>query len=208
MLSERGASGTLSLLVRTFDFKNIGSLGWLVALPAFNAGIFLLSYGVERLCVADVQAPDIAIPHILALCGMFFAAAVAEELGWSVYALDLSRVRWGVLEAGIPLGSVWAAWHFVALARIGRSLEWIAGWPLRTVAARMIMVSLYDRTGASVFSSALFHACSNVCWQIYPVDGSRLDHRITGLITAGAALSVALCCPRPGVSARERMGPT
>ncbi len=55
-----------------------------------------------------------------------------------------------------------------------RSVVWIAWWCLGTVALRVVMVWLYNSTGKSVFAAALFHAVSNVCWQLYPIQGSFL----------------------------------
>ena len=54
------------------------------------------------------------------------------------------------------------------------------------------MVWVYNRTGGSVFAVVIYHAVSNLCWQLYPVSGSYFDPKISGLITLGLAL--ALTC--------------
>jgi membrane protease YdiL (CAAX protease family) len=73
-----------------------------------------------------------------------------------------------------------------------RSVSWIAWWTLYTVAARVIMVWLFDRTGRSLFAVTLFHMTANVSWQIYPDRGSFFDPRIIGVLLAGVAIVLVL----------------
>jgi len=63
---------------------------------------------------------------------------------------------------------------------------------LFTVAARIIIVWLYNNTNMSIFIAALFHMTINVSWQLFPVNGSYYDPRITGLVTALVAVAVVL----------------
>lgn len=68
---------------------------------------------------------------------------------------------------------------------------------LGTVAARIIIVWLYNNAGSSVFVAALFHTTINVTWQLFPIQGSFYDPRVTGLITAAVAvIIVAVWGPR------------
>jgi hypothetical protein len=53
-------------------------------------------------------------------------------------------------------------------------------------------VWLYSNTGKSVFAAAVAHATANLAWQLFPIQGSYYDPRITGLITAVAAVIVTL----------------
>ena len=143
--------------------------------------------------------PTVRFPVLAALgwCVGFFVAAECEELGWSGYALDPLQVRRTALQAGVILGLVWAAFHFVPLAQHGRSAGWIAWWVLSTVTLRVLLVWLYNNTGKSVFAATLFHAMANVS-QLgpflnfgpggYPYDAQR----ISGLILAGAAVIVTV----------------
>jgi len=50
------------------------------------------------------------------------------------------------------------------------------------VAARIIIVWLYNNTGKSVFVAAFFHTMMNLTWQLFPVNGSYYDPHVTGLI--------------------------
>jgi hypothetical protein len=126
----------------------------------------------------------------LALCVVFFIGALGEELGWSGYAIDPMQNHWGALKASIILGLIWAVYHYIGLVQAHRSVEWIAWWTLYTVAARVIMVWLFNNTGKSVFGMVLFHMTLNVTWQLFPVSGSFFDPRVTGLITAVIAIIV------------------
>ena len=87
---------------------------------------------------------------------------------------------------------VWAVWHYVALLEVHRSLAFIAWWSLGTVAARVIIVWLYNNTGKSVFVAALFHTMINLTWQVFPINGSYYDPRVTGIITAIVAVVVVI----------------
>jgi len=90
----------------------------------------------------------------------------------------------------------------VALLQAGRSITWIAWWTLSTVAARVIIVWLYNNTNMSVFIATLFHMTINVTWQVFPVNGSYYDPRITGLVTALVAVVVVLFWGPRGLTRR------
>ena len=131
----------------------------------------------------------------------FFVAALGEELSWSGYVIDPKQYRWGALRASILLGLMWAAWHIVPLMQAHRSPAWIAWWCLSTVAARILIVWLYNNTGKSVFAAALFHGMINVTYFLFPIDGSHYDPRIAGLIITFVAVIVVVVW-RPRTLAR------
>jgi uncharacterized protein len=187
---EGGIAGMRGLLARAFDYQRIGSHFWIAPILLIAPGTFALSLWIMRCLGVQLPAPEITFLPTLSLCGIFLVAASGEELGWTGYAIDPLQRRWGVLGASLLVGSVWAVWHFVALAELGRSPVWIAWWSLWTVAARVIMVWLYNRTGGSVLGVTLYHASSNVCWQLFPIHGSYFDPRLTGLITVAVAVII------------------
>lgn len=57
---------------------------------------------------------------------------------------------------------------------------------------RVIIVWLYNNMGKSVFAGALFHTTINVTWQLFPIQGSFFEPRVTGAITALVAAAVAV----------------
>ena len=90
---------------------------------------------------------------------------------------------------GLPLSALSAFCPMVA----HRPVAWMARWCLYAVAARVLIVWLYNNTGRSVFAAALFHTMLNLSWMLFPVDGSHFDLRFAGLVLACvAALGVML----------------
>jgi hypothetical protein len=102
---------------------------------------------------------------------------------------------------------VWAIWHIVPLVQVHRSPVWIAWWCLGTVAARVLIVWLYNNTGKCVFAAAVFHTMMNVSWQLFPIHGSYFDERINGVIMAFVAAVVVIIWG-PRTLARYRNGCT
>jgi membrane protease YdiL (CAAX protease family) len=189
---ENGRAGVTALLKRSFDFQRIKAKGWYVPVVLLAPGVALLSYALLRWTGVPVPAPQFDVLTMIVLFLVFFVAALGEELGWSGYAIDPMQARWEALTASIMLGLVWAGFHFIPLLQVGRSVEWIAWWSLGAVTMRVVMVWLYNNTGRSVFAVALFHAMSNLAWQLFPIEGSYFDPRIHGLILAAMAVGVVI----------------
>jgi membrane protease YdiL (CAAX protease family) len=199
---ESGSQGVIELLRRSFDFRRIEAKRWLVPVLLLMPGVSVMVYGLMRW--ADLPLPDMQITALSALLMFlaFFVGALGEELGWSGYVLDPMQNRWGALGAGCVLGVVTAAWHLPALFLSHRSPSWIAWWCLYGVAARILIVWLYNNTGRSVFAVTVFHATLNLSYMLFPVYGSHFDMRLGGLVTAGVAAMVAVVW-RPRTPARQ-----
>jgi uncharacterized protein len=188
---EKRASGAKLLLKRVLDFKKI-TLIWYAPILLLMPLVMVLSFGVMRLTGISVPIPVISIMSTIILSIVFFICALGEELGWSGYVIDPMQNRLGTLKASIILGLVWAIYHYIALLQIHRSVGWIAWWSLGTVAARVIIVWIYNSTGKSVTSAALFHMTINVTWQLFPISGSYYDPRISGSICALVAIIIII----------------
>lgn len=189
---EHKSAGVKDLLWRAFDFQRVKAKIWYVPIILLMPCIMVLSYGVIRLLGVTLPAPQFSAGMLLALFVAFFVAALGEELGWSGYAIDPLQDRFDALWGALLLGVVWAVWHYIPLLEAHRSLTFIAWWSLGTVAARVIIVWLYNNTGRSVFVAALFHTMLNLTWQLFPINGSYYDPRVTGLITAIVAVGVVI----------------
>ncbi len=177
-------TGVVALLKRSFDLKKVHKGWWIAPALLLTPLIAGLAFIFQRATGTGIPDLQIKLIPTLMLFLLFFVGAISEELGWSGYALDPLQARWGMLRAGLILGVVWAVWHYIPLAQAHRSVEWVAWWSLGTVSARIIMVWLYNNTGKSVFITALFHVMINLTWQLYPVNGSYFDPRISGIISA------------------------
>lgn len=183
-----GRRGAFVLLARVLDARRLRT-PWLVALLVLiNPGLYAASYGIQRAIGVDLPTPDIQIGPTLFLLALFLIAAMAEEVGWTGYALEPLQHRWGVVGAGLMIGVVAVAWHLPALVQAERAIDWVIWWAFGTVASRVLLVWLYDNTGRSVFGISLCHALSNVSWQTYPVQGSYFDPSIMALLTLAVVI--------------------
>ena len=187
-----GRAGAVALLKRAFDLRRIRSKRWWAVILLLSPAITVAAFVALRLGGSPVPDPHIGLLTVVGLSLVFLVAAQAEELGWSGFATERLQTRWGALGAALAIGVVWALWHYPALLMADRSAAWIGWWTLGTVATRVIMVWLFNNTGRSVFGAAVFHAMSNLAWQVFPVRGSYFDQRLDGLILAGVALAVIL----------------
>ena len=201
-----GTEGVRALLRRSFDHGRIGTKIWYAPILLLIPCLTVLAYGLMLLAGAPLPSPEFPVLALPAMLLAFFVSALGEELGWSGYATDPLQDRWGALRAGLLLGLVSAVWHAVPLAQAGRSAAWVAWWCLFTVAGRVLIVWIYNNAGKSVFAAALFHATSNVSWQLFPNSGSHWDPSIVApIVVAAAAIVTFLWGPRTLV--RYRYGP-
>jgi membrane protease YdiL (CAAX protease family) len=187
---ESKTAGVRDLLKRSFDYNQIKAKIWYAPILLLMPGVTILSYGWMRWMGLPLAIPQVPVVATLTISLAIFILALGEELGWSGYAIDPMQDRWGALSASILLGLAWALWHIVPLVQVHRSPAWIAWWCLGTVAARVLMVWLYNNTGKSVFAMAVFHTTINVTWQLFPIRGSYWDPRVNGVIMAIAAVVV------------------
>ncbi|TCZ61148.1 CPBP family intramembrane glutamic endopeptidase [Roseicella aquatilis] len=198
---EQGQAGPRRLLRRALDAHRIGRRRTWALVLLLGPAITVTSYAALRASGAAIPPPQASPGQVLALAAVFLSGALAEELGWTGYATAPLRARLGPLGAGLVLGAVWALFHLVALRQAHRDASWIAWWSLYTIAARLILVWLYDRTGSSVLAASLFHATLNLGWQLFPVQGSHFDIRVTACVTAALA---GLLLPAAGSARRQR----
>jgi membrane protease YdiL (CAAX protease family) len=198
-----GVGGVVAHLKRSFDSARIRNKLWYLPIVLLPPAVAVLSYGVMHMLNMPLPAPRLSLTTALVLFVLFFISAIGEESGWSGYLIDPLQERWGALNASIVLGLVWAVWHLVPLVQIGRAPGWIAWWALGTVATRVLHTWLYNNTAKSIFGAILFHAMTNLSWQLFPNDGSHYDPRITGLIVTACAVLVVLSCGARTLSVKE-----
>ncbi len=189
---ESGRAAVTELLARSLDFRRIRAKRWYVPILLLMAVVNLAVYGLMKWMAMPVPAPQILVPAAPLMFVAFLVGALGEELGWSGYITDPMQQRWSALQAGFILGFVAVLWHLVPLLLMHRSPTWIAWWCLYAVAARILILWLYNNTGKSVFAAALFHATLNLSWMLFPVYGSHFDMRLGGLAMAITAAIVTL----------------
>jgi uncharacterized protein len=187
-----GLAAVTVLFERAFDYQRIIAKVWYLPIVLLNPAVMILSYGVMRWREIPLPAPRVSVLTALVMFVVLFIFAVGEEVGWMGYAIDPMQGRWNALQAGVLLGLVWAVWHFVPLLQASRSLLWIAGWSVSTLALRVLIVWLYNNTGRSVFATILFHTTSNLSTFLFPNGGSHYDPWVTGPILAIVATIVTI----------------
>jgi membrane protease YdiL (CAAX protease family) len=187
---ENKTAGVTGLLKRSFDFKRIRAKVWYAPVILMMPGVMALSYGLMRWMGSPVPAPQFPVLAPLVMFLAFLFSSLGEELGWMGYSIDPMQDQLSALPASLLLGSAWAAWHIIPVLQAGRSPAWIAWQCLFWVTSRVLFVWLYNNTGKSVFAAAVYHAMLNVTWQLFPINGSFYDPRITGLIVAVVAVIV------------------
>ncbi|HET9386123.1 MAG TPA: CPBP family intramembrane glutamic endopeptidase [Gemmatimonadales bacterium] len=193
---ENRVAGVKELFRRIVDYRRIKSKIWY--LPVFLAGPFIVfvQYGLARWSGLQVPPPHLTLLVPLSFVG-FFLIAYAEELGWTVYALDTLQEKRSALTAGVLAGIMWASLHAPVWALAGQSLAWCAWQWIYVVALRVLMAWIYNNTGKSLFAMDLLHPGLFVWWYLWPVTGQGLsmptvyDPRNLALITIGLAAIVS-----------------
>jgi len=182
--------GVSQLLRQSFDFKRISNKNWYFPILLINPAIAVAAYWLMQATGKSFLNPAPLTLAIVPMFILFFIAALGEEIGWSGYAAEELLSTWKIIPIGILIGAVWAVWHFIPLLQAHRSMEWIAWWSLGTISLRVIMVWIYAQSGRSVFGMALFHAMINLCWQLFPINGSYYDPLVFGLLAFGVAVII------------------
>jgi hypothetical protein len=187
---QSGLTGVKTLFARALDFRRMGRKTGVLTL-ALPVAIYSASYLIMRLVglpLPDtIKIPPQAVPVFAAL---YLVTAAGEELGWTAYATDRMQGRNGLL-----LGILWASWHVIPFVQTGNPLTWVAWQSLKTVAMRMLLVWFYNRSGKSVSPTIIYHAVDNVCWSMFPNNGSHYDPMVTSLVTCLALAIMSTVSP-------------
>jgi len=167
---DRGWSGAAALLRRTYDVASIKPRIWFLPILFVYPSIGVINYLISQQAGAHIPAPTISSVGILGYCTVFFMT-FAEELGLSGYALDRSQERHSALMTGLILGVVWAGYHIPGFMISGYySPGWIVWHAFYIVVSRVLFVWIYNNSGRSLFSMALFHWTFGLFWSLWPQD--------------------------------------
>ncbi|MFC9435722.1 CPBP family intramembrane glutamic endopeptidase [Nocardia sp. NPDC057030] len=208
-----GKKAVWALLRRAFDWSVAPRKVWYLVAAGVPVVAGTAAYGIARALDAVGESIPIALAALpFVLIATLFSAA-CEELGWTGYATDPLQRRWGQVWAGVALGIYWAVWHLVPLAQVGHGFWWISGWFVGTVAARVLIVWLYNRTSRGVLAAILFHSMLNVTAVVTP-DYSKPIVPVLGgaLLTLAAVLAYVArplgnrAAPDPRPRRHRRMG--
>ena len=184
---ENGKNGVIALLKRTYDFRNIKSKIWFLPILLISPSIGLLNNLILSFSGTSIPSPHFSFAIFLGYCTVFFMT-YGEELGLTGYAIDPMQQRYSALRSGILLGLVWAGYHIPGFIISGYySFGWIFWHALYTIATRVLFVWVYNNSGKSLFSMALFHWAFGLFWSLWPQDNLQkavpfYDPRICAII--------------------------
>ena len=171
--ASKGA-GVKAFFARIVDFARIQDKRWYAVIFLAGPLLVFLQYGVARHSGLPIPPPHLTLLVPLSFMG-FFLVAFAEELGWTVYALDGLQQTHTALTSGLLVGVMWASLHAPVWALAGQSLAWCAWQWLYVVALRVLMVWVYNNAGRSLFAMDLLHPGLFVWWYLWPVTGTGLS---------------------------------
>jgi len=166
--NERGRNGIIELLLRTFDFKKLSLLWWVVAvfLPLL---IFLLVYlFLELNHYVIPKLTLLSIFDMLIVLAFFYIGAAAEEIAYSGFVIDKLQAKFTALTTSFLIGVPWIVWHYPSILHQGRDLNFIVWGTFGTIAFRTILVWLYNNTNGCVAACVVVHCLYNTGRVIFP----------------------------------------
>ena len=194
---EAGRDGVVALLKRTYDFRNIKSKIWYLPILLISPSIGFLNYLIVRMSGTSIPSPQFSLAILLGYSTVFFMT-FGEELGLTGYAIDPLQQRYSALTSGILIGLVQAGYHIPGFIISGYySFDWIFWHVLYTIAGRILFVWVYNNSGKSLFSMALFHWTFGLFWILWPVTNLQkappvYDPRIAAFIAISYVAIVTL----------------
>lgn len=171
VLTERaeGRAATRALIARVFKW-DVGAR-WYVFAIAFIPAIKLLVALVHRI-VTGVWPRFGEEPLYLMAASLLVStwAQAGEEIGWRGYALPRLSQRFGLAQASVILGVIWATWHLPLFFFFGSDIlgQSFPLYLMQVTAVSVAMSWLYWRTGGSLLLVMLLHAAVNNLKDIVP----------------------------------------
>lgn len=164
--SARAARG---LFASAFNIRIIPNAGWALVALAIMPLCFAVAGAVMWLSGAATPGLHLlSASAIIPAFALFFLGAVGEEIGWQGYAFPALAGRYSAVMSALIIGVVWALWHVVPFALMGRSATWIIWQGLGMVLMRIIIVWLFVTARHSILIVVLFHMMSNSVWGMLP----------------------------------------
>lgn len=162
-LQEAGKNGVLELLLRIISPLKCNTLHWVFAPLVIVPAVAVLAWGLNGLLLVGESTYALRPGLLLLAFFVYIFGALGEELGWMGYAIGPLQARLGFWGAGLLLGFVWWVWHLIPYASMGYGLNWIVWQGVATIASRVAMVAIYNRSAPCILSAIFFHTMINVC---------------------------------------------
>lgn len=194
MFRQSGWAAAGTLFKSALALQRIPNAWWALLSLCIMPAAFALTGGIIWLSGTAMPALHLlTLSAILPAFALFFLGAVAEEIGWQGYAYPRLTLRYAPLQAALIIGVVWALWHLIPFALMGRGATWIMWHSLGMVLMRIIIVWLFVNTGQSILIAVLFHVMSNSVWGMFSNFDAYYDPMlmfvVLGLIVGGTIWS-------------------
>ena len=198
--------------------RRSGTLGWYLLAAALPGAMALTAAGLNILFGAPAPEQINWIDPFIMWPIMILVGGMLEEPGWTGYALPqlLERFkapRYGTLIATLLMAAIRIGWHVPLM--LDGNVSWI-DIPLM-LAAQIVIVWLFNRTGGSVLAVMLLHLMNNTfsgefVSQFFTgadaVRHSWLLAAVWGLLAIGVlVLGGSRLGRRPGATANEQPAP-
>lgn len=144
------------------------------------------------------------------LIPLIIIGPISEEFGWRGYLLEKLQICLKPLHASIIVGVIWGLWHLPLFSLIGTSqyelrLPFLS-FILSTIAISIIMTSIYNHTGKSIWSAVFAHWIYTYIAQVNSTGVTRSNiynwlEAVPGVIIA---LGIALVMSRKRIDTDER----
>ena len=171
---EEGHAGIRTLFKRIFDYSRITNKIWYVPNILLPLLLYFLIYLIIHFAGLPLPSKfQLVISTIPVLFIFFFLGAIAEEVGYMGYAIEPMQKKFSILSASILMGIPWAIWHYPSIIQQGHGVIWILWGTLGTIAARVMLVWIYNNTGKSLFACILFHTMLNAGRPLFPKDATH-----------------------------------
>ena len=188
---QGGAVAAGALFKSAFNFRSIPNAGWVVLGFGIMPIAFALTAGLVWLTGTPLPTLQLLpVNTIIAAFATLFLGAVGEELGWQGYAYPALAKHHSALTAALVIGVVWALWHVIPFALMGRDAGWIFWHSLGIVLMRIIIVWLVVNAGQSILIAVLFHMMSNSVWGMFPDFMPFYDPMVMCLVLLAPVIAV------------------
>jgi uncharacterized protein len=165
---QRGSAAVGTLFKSALALHRIPIAWWALLSLCIMPAAFALTGGIIWLSGTALPTLHLLpLSAILPAFALFLLVAVAEEIGWQGYAYPRLTLRYSALQAAPIIGVVWALWHIIPFAVMGRGATWIIWHSSGMVCMRIIIVWLFVNTGQSIAVAVLFHMVSNSVWGLF-----------------------------------------
>lgn len=159
-----GKEGLRMLLSRLLHWR-VGARWYLIAFFAgpilVAAVLFGLSIFNQEFLPGIITTENKASLLIFGISWGLIGGGLLEETGWTGFAVPRLRKNYGIFSTGLIVGVLWGIWHFLIafwsinyMGGTDSPVMFVAGflafYLFALPAYRILMVSVYDRTGSLV----------------------------------------------------------